>query len=63
MIVRMVTVGSDEDVDDDVEWEAPCPRCGEPARHGCVERLEGGSINVYWPVDCDSCHLHQGYWH
>lgn len=46
---------------DDDWWEAPCPECRKPARHGHVQQLEGGWINAYFPISCEACGLHEGF--
>lgn len=46
---------------EDEQWEAPCPRCNAQAEHGYVERLEGGSINLYHTVACTACGHHAGF--
>ena len=43
-------------------WTAPCPGCGKPARHGHVQQLEGSCINTCFPVSCDACGHHEGFW-
>jgi len=47
---------------EDEEWEDTCPKCGAPARHRYVQRLEGGCIDPYFPINCDSCGHREGYW-
>ncbi len=44
----------------DERWEAPCPRWGESAEHGHIERAEG-SINIYRTVACGHCWFHEGF--
>jgi len=46
---------------EDERWEAPCPRCTSPSEHGHIERLEGGSINIYRTVACTPCEYHAGF--
>lgn len=46
---------------EDAYWEAPCPHCRSSADHGHIERLEGGSINIYHTVDCIPCGHHSGF--
>jgi len=41
-------------------WLAPCPRCDEPAEHGCYEKIDG-SVNIYLTVRCDLCGFSSGF--
>ncbi|QOT72330.1 hypothetical protein H5V43_04070 [Sphingobium fuliginis] len=44
----------------DERWEAPCPRCGQSAEHGHVERAEG-SLNIHHTLACDHCGHQEGF--
>jgi len=46
---------------DDERFEAPCPSCGELARHHYFQQLDGGSINAYRTIDYDHCGHSSGY--
>jgi len=41
-------------------WFAPCPRCDEPAEHGCFEQVVG-SVNIYLTVRCEHCGFASGF--
>ncbi len=46
---------------EDRYWEAPCPRCCEPAEHGMLERAHTGSINHYPTIRCSHCGHAEGF--
>jgi hypothetical protein len=37
------------------ETECECPRCLQDARQVSWEKVEGGSVNRYWRLFCNSC--------
>ncbi len=45
---------------DDERSTTPCPHCGGNASAWRIERVEGGSLNLYIGLSCSSCGHAQG---